>query len=381
MAIVFGVVALWFAAGGNGEDAAGRAIGTDFVSFWIASQVALAEGGAAAYDIVAHGIAQRTAFGPGDGYVAFFYPPVFLMLCLPMALLPYFAALGLWLGSTALAYLVMVRHWLGGSFGSAALTLAAFPPTLLNAGHGQNAFLTAALFGGGLIAMRTRPWLAGLLLGLLVMKPHLAILLPLALACRGEWRTFIATGAAAAGWCLLSWAILGTGAWAGFIANTGLARSTLEDGLVAPAKMVSMFAAMRVLSLDVATAYAAQAAFAAVGAAAVIYAARARLPRPAQDAILAAATLTVSPFLLDYDLTLMAIPLAWWFAQTQRRGFLPYEKAALLALFIAPLFLRTLATAASLPLAPLVTAGLLLGCWRAALTASPSRHSRAASAR
>ena len=38
----------------------------------------------------------------------------------------------------------------------------------------------------------TRPRLAGLLLGLLCYKPHLALLAPVALVAGGHWRTFAA---------------------------------------------------------------------------------------------------------------------------------------------------------------------------------------------
>jgi hypothetical protein len=60
--------------------------------------------------------------------------------------------------------------------------------------HGHNAFLTAALFGGGLLMLERRPFVAGLLLGCLAYKPQFAAILPLALAAGGYWRTILGRG-------------------------------------------------------------------------------------------------------------------------------------------------------------------------------------------
>jgi len=59
------------------------------------------------------------------------------------------------------------------------------------------------------------------------------------------------------------------------------------------------------------TAYAAQALLALAAAAAVIVAWRGRASTTAKGAVLAVASLLFSPFLLEYDLVLLAIPIAW----------------------------------------------------------------------
>ena len=51
-----------------------------------------------------------------------------------------------------------------------------------------------------------RPVLAGALLGALVIKPHLALLVPFWLAAGGQWRAFAAAAASAAGLLVLAWA-------------------------------------------------------------------------------------------------------------------------------------------------------------------------------
>ncbi|MGV3769082.1 MAG: glycosyltransferase family 87 protein [Sphingobium phenoxybenzoativorans] len=358
LAILFPLAALlWTLASLSGKSLNGEPLGTDFLSFWTASQLALAGHPAAPYDPSAHHAAQIAVMGWDPGYFAFFYPPPYLLACLPLALLPYAAALAAWIALTGLAYLKMLRAWTDDPH--IWIAMLAFPAVLINAGHGQNGFLTAALVGGGLILMnRKRPWLSGLLLGALVIKPHLAILLPLALAARGEWRTFLATGLGAMLWAALSFLAFGPEAWHGFLADSALARQTLEQGLVDPAKMQSAFAAVRVAGGSLTQAYAAQAAGGIAVALTLVALARLRAPAMAQNAAFALAAILATPFVFDYDLTWIALPLGWLLVEGRRTGFLPYEKLVMAAAFLLPLIGRSIAIGLHVPIAPFLLAAL-----------------------
>jgi hypothetical protein len=65
---------------------------TDFASFHAAG--ALADAGAPwlAYDRAAHHAAEQLSSGIATGYNYFYYPPVFLLVCAPLAWLPYLPA-------------------------------------------------------------------------------------------------------------------------------------------------------------------------------------------------------------------------------------------------------------------------------------------------
>jgi hypothetical protein len=52
--------------------------------------------------VSAHWAAEKALFGPAQGYVAFFYPPPYLLICLPLALVPYFWSLAVWLIAVSL---------------------------------------------------------------------------------------------------------------------------------------------------------------------------------------------------------------------------------------------------------------------------------------
>nr|WP_321986620.1 glycosyltransferase family 87 protein [uncultured Lichenicoccus sp.] len=343
----------------GGLDPLGKPVGTDFVSFWTAARLALQGHPSSAYDPALHAMAQRALFPhAAPGYFAFFYPPTFLLLCLPLALLPYSASLAAWLLTSFLACYASLRRLLPA--GWAMLPIAGFPGVLVNAGHGQNGFATAACFGWSVVLARERPFLAGLPLGLLVIKPHLLVLAPVMLAVAGRWRTIAGAAVSGAALVAVSWLVLGRSAWSGFLQNSALARATLEQGLVQPWKMQSVFAAARLLHAGDGLAFALQALVAAVVCLQAVRIGWRRTGLSGELALLVVATTLCTPFLLDYDLMILAVPIAWVAAQAQRDGWRDWEKLVLLLAYALPLAARPIAMALGLPVAPLVIAGLML---------------------
>jgi len=343
-----------------GLDPAGRPIGTDFVSFWSAARLVVTGAGPASpYDGRLLGALQTATFHGADvGYTPFPYPPVFLLLCLPLGLLPYFGALAAWLLATGAAYVLVLRRWLGRMKGSLLLLLA-YPGVLINAAHGQNGFLTTALFGAGALLLRSRPAWAGVCFGALIFKPHLGLLIPAALIGARSRRAFASAAATALGLVAASTAVLGLSPWRGFIDASGLMTAVLTEGLLHPGKIQSVFAGLKLLGAPSGFAFALQ-ALVGLGAAASLFVFGRRVgPSPALGAALIAATLITTPYLLSYDLVLAAVPLAWMLAEARKTGFARWEKAALLAAFTLPMLCLVLVQA-RMPVAPVVLAALYL---------------------
>ena len=348
--------AAWVAMAPHGIDRSGKPLGPDFMSFYAASKLALAGHAAGAWLPAAHQAAEDGIFGHTLGYWAFFYPPAYLLLCWPLALLPYGAALLAWLGATTAAAVVLLRRW---AKDVPWIALLAFPALWLNLGNGQNAALFTAVMAGGCLLLPRRPILAGMVFGLLVMKPQLAIALPVLLAVCGRWKTFAATGLSAAALSALAWLAVGSEGYLAFLHNGALATATLDQGLVSPDKMQSAFATLRLLGAPSSVALAVQVlvALGVLGSAGWI-AWRHKPEAGALCALMVTATLPLSPFLLDYDLMLLAIPLGWLAMRGLRDGFRPWEKAAILVVFVWPLFARAVAANLHLPLTPLLLLGL-----------------------
>lgn len=348
----------YLALSSGGMDPKGDPIGTDFISFYAASKLAIAGHPEAAYMPEMHQAAENAIFGRQVEYSAFFYPPIYLLYCLPLAFLPYFLSLALWQGTTFAAYWHVTRRFAGPHLDW--LAIAAFPAVLVNLGHGQNAFLSAALFGAATLALNTRPTFAGVLLGCLAYKPQLGLVIPFALLAARRWKTFAAASVTVLALAAIATLAFGADTWSAFLANTPLAAAVLERGLVDAYKLQSTYAAVRVLGGSNAMASAAQGLI-TVGVIAVVIWVTARAPRRhVEPPLMALAALLASPFLLDYDLVLLALPLAWLFAEARQTGFLPYEKVTMFVAYILPLFSRMIAKEAGLPLAPLVIAALFV---------------------
>ncbi len=348
--------------GGTVADSWGRPLATDFSSFWTAGRLALSPTPETAWDRAAHADARRRLFPAHDGFAAdeypFFYPPPFLLLCVPLALLPYGVAAALWLVLTNAACLATIRALLPPRW-PAALVALAFPAVLLNAEHGQNGALSAALLGVAALQLDRRPRVAGLCLGLLCVKPQLALLVVPALLAAGRLRALAWAGLAAGAASLAAWLAFGAAAWRGFLASSALARLVLEAGLAGYPRAVSSFAAARLLGASLAAAWTVQAAASAVALAAVVGVAWRRPGARVEVAVLAAAACLASPYLLDYDLMVLAVPLAWLASAAVTGGFLPGETPVLAAAFLLPMVARPLALQCGVPLAPPVVATLL----------------------
>jgi hypothetical protein len=335
----------------GGIDRNGYLLGTDFLSFWAAGKVLLA--GGSAYDAAAHIAAQRAIYAGHSGYSAFFYPPPFLLVCAPLGLGGYFPSLVLWLAATGAAFAVALRpwlHWLSRS--QFALAVAAFPAVLLTVTHGQTSFLAAALLGGGVwLAVSGRKGWAGVLFGLAVIKPQFGLLVPVALLAAREWRVIVSAAATALGSAALATLAFGPEIWAAWYAASGSAQSAMAGGAIGFAKMQSLFAAVRLAGGSAELAYGLQGVL-AVALAALIFALFRRhgFTRESGAALLVAALLA-TPFVLDYDLLLLAFPLAV-LAERPR----DWDKAAALAGFVLPALARPLAMVSGIALAPLVLA-------------------------
>lgn len=353
---------VWIALSHGLIDRTGKPLGTDFMSFYAAGKQALSGHAVEVWSPQAHHATENAVFGRDLGDWAFFYPPAYLLVCLPLALLPYGAALIVWLSATTVAMLALVRSWMRRlSDAPVLMPLLAFPALWINLGNGQNAALTTAIFTGGALLLPKRPWLAGAVFGLLIIKPQLGLALPILLAASGRWKTFAGAALSALGLSLLALPVVGIDGYLAFLRNMSLAHATLDQGLVPPSSMVSLFAAVRTLGGGSAPAYSLQ-ALAALGvlaiAAWVVW--RHRPDTPAFCALLAAATLLISPFLLDYDLLLASLPLGWLIVQGAQTGFRPWEKLLLLGACLTPLLARSLAANLHLPIAPIMMLALFI---------------------
>lgn len=279
---------------------------TDFIAYWAASILTLHHQAAAAYDPAAVAAAEHVGpmFAKG---MPFAYPPAFLLLALPMGLLPYAFAAAAWIGLTAAGYITAARKLLPGS----GWLAAAFPPVAVNIVIGQSGLLVAALMIGAAITLARRPFVAGLLVGCLVIKPQLAILFPLAFVAGAQWRAVAGAAVSSLGLSALALVCFGTGTYAAFFTAMPLFASVAASGLTGWYKMASVYSSLRLAGLGAQPAWAIHIVVALAAAAMVGIVWRGRHDLQAKIAVLVAASMLASPYLYVYDTVALIVPFFW----------------------------------------------------------------------
>ena len=367
----------WLLFGGRGTvDPFGQPIGSDFTAFYHAGQLANAGQAASAYDPMILNQGVRATHGV-DYSMAWVYPPTFLLIASPLALLPYLPALLLWQALSIAAVALVLKPILNDR--RALLVALASPLTPLVLAGGQNAFLSAALLGAGLLMLDRRPAVAGGIFGALTYKPQLGLAIAPLLLVQRKWSAIAAACCATAVLAGISALLWGAASWAAFPEGLAHGRTWMEQGTSTFYKSASLFSAARLWGGPIAAGYAIQALGLLLGLLTIWRTARASAG--VRNAGVCAAVALSTPYLMDYDMATVGLGAAFLYAEGTRTGFRPHERSVIALIWLAPWFSRPVAEYGLLPLGPLATLLLAALVLRRAISTSPSRHSHAAFAR
>jgi Glycosyltransferase family 87 len=347
-------------------DPLGKPLGYDFITFYSASKLTLAGDPAAAFDLTKIFAAQQSIVPKSEMPFQWAYPPTFQLIIAPLALMPYGVAYGVFMALTAAAFFFALC--LIPQARPYRLALMVAPGTALCIFHGQNALLTAALFTGGVALFERRPLCAGFLLGLLAFKPQMGLLLPIAFVAAGQWRAFFGAAAGALLLSALATALFGLGLWQVFFDHFAFIELIMRNGWLPWPKMPSAFVFCRLLGLPEQVALAAQIATAlgVAGTVAVLW--RRTGPTPLAWAALITGTLLLMPYVFDYELAILGLPLALLASDMSLRGAKTAEKALLLLALAVPFLMAPFAGASHLQIG-FLTVLLLFGlCARRGLS-------------
>jgi alpha-1,2-mannosyltransferase len=319
---------------------------TDYVSFYAAGRLASGGQSRAAYDHDAHWRMEQAVTAPGVNYQYFFNPPPFLLLMVPLSLPPYLVSFVLFQALT-LPFWLWVGTRIAGLGRTGTAWLLAVPSLWWVLGLGQNSFLTAGLLGAGLLLLPTRKLAAGVLFGLLCYKPHLGLLIPVALLAGCEWGALVAAGATVLVCVGATFLLFGVATWTAFL---DMARHSvtgaMDSGAVLWAGRIDPTGAFLELGLGVAVARGLWLVCLAVAASCVALVWRRGDPA-LRAAALAAAIPIAAPFALFYDLILCALAACWLLRAAGRTGFLRAEKSAFPLLILANLLAAPMIVAAT----------------------------------
>lgn len=170
----------------------------DFTFYVAAARIGIEHGWSHIYDL---GLQQSQLDTMGSRITIaelarYISPPPVAWLALPLAYLPYTVAYGIWSGVLLVALGVTWRFAAPApeAGGVRELFLAAavgWLPVIYGLQLGQpGLFVALGVAGSYVLVKSNRPFLGGLVLGALALKPQLAFLVPLALLAAGRYRAF-----------------------------------------------------------------------------------------------------------------------------------------------------------------------------------------------
>lgn len=351
--IILGVE--YFRPGPDLLEQRGYYIGLDFVNCWTGGRLALIGPVSILYDVTAYNELLREWFAPAKQFLIFSYPPNALPLLAPIGLLPYLVALPVWtlLGVVAF-YAVCLGSWPTKEDALLLLVIAISPVLWVNLNFGQLGLLLAFLFVGALRLLPLRPVIAGVMIGLLTIKPQLGILLAMTLVATGAWRAFAAAALTALLLALLSVALYGVEPWALWWSETAKVQlAFLSDTQSFFVKqMATPFSGARRLGLSYDASMAVQGVVALGVVAATWVVLRSEAAWSLKGAVVAFGAVLIPPYVLAYDL---AIPLAALVWCLRERAVRPSVPAALAAAFVwaVPFALGLIFQGRGLPVVPL----------------------------
>lgn len=236
------------------------------------------------------------------------YPPQFDLIVAPIALLNKGVAYLIMVGAAFALYVGIIRRLAGTRFSETVIVTS--PAMAVCIIVGQNGFLTGALVGAFALATLRGRTVAGLPLGLMVIKPHLAVgLTVMALARRDRGVLAVAALVILAS-VAASTLAFGPGIWGAFIAGVHEAGAHLRQGTYPLYRMTSLYATARTLGLPANAAFALQATGALAACAVTAGSVLRRWPPQWQIGIALLCTLSISPYNYDYDLPIFGLAAA-----------------------------------------------------------------------
>lgn len=319
--------------------------GIDFSVFWTASHLVLHGHAAAVYDQTSFFRAEVELLG---GYMLhqplpWLYPPTMLLFIAPVALVPLLPAYILFFAGSLLCYAYAIQRLSGlrthlTAPRATALVVLAYSAVFASVAYGQNSILTAGIAALALHLIDRRPIVAGILIGLLAIKPQMAMVFPFVLIATRAWRPFVAAALTATLLAAAGIALTGTGALNGLAHALSIVR-TLH--FVHPTYWFSSpttFAALRLAGASIPVALAAQSAIALLAIVVAVAIWRRTPDMRLRGAALAIATLLTTPYLWHYELTWLGIAVFCLIAHGLENEWLPGDQIVIVLAWLLPLF-------------------------------------------
>jgi len=283
----------------------------DFANYWIAGKLILAGETADLFGPQAQYFRHMTdAFGLDYSWHNWSYPPHYLLLIWWTGYFSYGVALWLFMVATFIPFVCATKAFAGRLDGYVIAMMAPF--VVLNFWVAQNGFLTAALALGGLSLRSTRPVVAGVLIGLLTIKPQLGFLFPLLLLAERRWTVILSAIFTTLVLIALSIVFYGVEAWQGYFYNVLPYQSVVMQDLKGAflLMLASVYGGLRSWGVEYSDAMMVHAVIAIPAALATIYGFYTAKSTEQRSILLVLGTFLITPYALIYDMGMVSAAAA-----------------------------------------------------------------------
>ena len=327
----------------------------DFLAFWSAGTLALQGKVAMVHDpVFIHHF--QTQLIPGLPVVSTYNsPPTFTLLAQLLGLMPYPVAAIVFLVMSWIVYFIAARKLLPDW--RSMLFAATCPAAVYEIGSIQTGLLIAGVTGLALAWQDRRPLVAGSMIALLAIKPHLAILWPVYLLVTGRWRMFIAAAISTGAFIAAAALTFGIDSYTRFLTNLDYTQKLISEKHVSVATFGSLYGNLIAANVPHPIPMIAQGISAACAVLVALVVWR-KGDVASQAAAFCAATMLASPYLFFYDSTLLALGAAFLGAPRNKLEFLAFAASWAAGLSVAIGFIFPL------PVVPLCSWLLLIAAAR-----------------
>mgnify|MGYP005847604537 CR=1 FL=1 len=300
----------------------------DFHAYYVAGTLGLEGNAADSYAMATNQAAQLRLTGV-NSFMPWTYPPPFTLFVTGLAAMPFGLAYALFVGLT-LAFYVSTLRKIAGAYLPGVL-IAILPNIMLIVMTGQNGFLTGGLVGLFMLAFIQQRASAGIPLGLMIIKPHLAVAISLLSLLGRRWQAMAIAAAIVIVALMAPTIIFGLSIWPAFLNGVRESSEFLEQGYYPLFRMTSVYAMVRSAGLSSDIAFAAQGGVALSMIGLLLYGWWRSLPPHLLAALGCVVSVFISPYNYDYDLCIVGVGIAFILPGLLERTR-PVEQLALLAL-------------------------------------------------
>lgn len=330
-------------------DAEGYVFGRDFINTWMGGRSVFFGGPAPWFDAHVYNATVRQLMDVPYPEVFWSYPPHIVLFAWPFAFLPYLPAYVTWCAIGIALYLFTATRAVPRE---RLLFLAVAPSAAVCVFFGQNGFFTAALLIGGMLCLDRRPVLAGVLFGLLTIKPQMGLLLPVVLVLERRWLTIASALLTATVLVVATAMLFGWSVWIEYLQKVLPQQAWLTEhgGDLLFALVGSVYFGARLIHLPAGIDWAVQGLACAFAFAGVAWSYWRRRDPALSFAFFVTAIFLFTPYILNYDMVILGFVVALLRGRDDNNRA---DHWLLIAVWTLPITMM-IAAVIKIPLAPIV---------------------------